>query len=78
MEDLRAQARYARQRYDLYKAKAYGSRPTSDSRMRELQRECEGAEARLSAAIAQERTAADAAHASPSDRADRGGEPGQS
>ncbi len=74
MEDLRAQARHARQRYDLYKAKAYGPRPTSDSRMRELQRECEGAEARLRAAKAQERAFADAAQGSPSERAGRGGE----
>ena len=55
LEDLRAQARQARQRYDLYKAKAYALRPTTDSRMRELQRECEGAEARLHAAEAAER-----------------------
>jgi len=58
LDDLRAQARYARQRYDLYKAKAYGSRLTSASRMRELQRASEGAEERLHAA---ERRAADAA-----------------
>ena len=55
LEDLQAQARHARQRYDLYKAKAYALRPTTDSRMRELQRECEGAEARLHAAEAAER-----------------------
>ena len=55
LEDLRAQARHARQRYDLYNAKAYALRPTTDSRMRELQRECEGAEARLHAAEAAER-----------------------
>ena len=54
LNDLRAQARHARQRYDLYKAKAYGSRPTSGSRMRELQRESEGAEARLRAAETQQ------------------------
>jgi hypothetical protein len=55
LDDLRAQARYARQRYDLYKARAYGQRPTSPARMRELQRACEQAEARLHAAEAQER-----------------------
>jgi hypothetical protein len=53
LEDLRAQARYARQRYDLYKARAYGQRPTSDTRMRELQRACEQAAARLGAAEAE-------------------------
>jgi hypothetical protein len=57
LDDLRAQAQHARQRYDLYKAKAYGQRLTSPARMRELQRACEQAEARLRAAEAQERRA---------------------
>ena len=57
LDDLLAQALYARQRFDLYKAKAYGPRPTSPARMRELQRACEQAEARLRAAEAQERRA---------------------
>jgi hypothetical protein len=59
LEDLRAQARYARRRWDLYKAKAYALRPTSDSRMRELQRASEGAEARLHAAEAEKQRLAD-------------------
>jgi hypothetical protein len=54
LDDLRAQAQHARQRYDLYKAKAYGQRLTSPARMRELQRACEQAEARLRAAEALE------------------------
>jgi hypothetical protein len=58
LDDLRAQARYARRRYALYKARAYALRPTTDSRMRELQRECEEAEARLRAAEARERRVA--------------------
>ena len=57
LEDLRARARYARQRYELYKAKAYGQRPTSPARMRELERECEQAEARLVAAEAEQHRA---------------------
>jgi hypothetical protein len=57
LEDLRAQAQHARQRYDLYKARAYGQRPTSAARMRELQRACEQAEARLRDAEVQDRTA---------------------
>lgn len=57
LDVLRAEARYARERYDLYKAKAYGQRQTSSSRMHELQRICEGAEERLHAAEAQERRA---------------------
>jgi hypothetical protein len=45
--DLRADARYARERYDLYRAKMYGSRPTSMTRLRELERVSEAADARL-------------------------------
>jgi len=45
--DLRADARYARERYDLYRARMYGSRPTSMTRLRELQRVSEAADARL-------------------------------
>jgi hypothetical protein len=44
---LRADAHYARERYDLYRAKVYGSRPTSMTRLRELQRASAAAEARL-------------------------------
>ena len=52
LEQLTAEARYHRQRYDLYRAKMYGLRPTSQTRLRELQRACEGADARLAAAKA--------------------------
>jgi len=44
LDDLRAEAQHARQRYDLYKARAYGPRPTSVARMREFERACEAAE----------------------------------
>jgi hypothetical protein len=47
LEDLLAEARYSRQRYDLYRAKMYGQRPTTMTRLRELERACLGAEARL-------------------------------
>jgi hypothetical protein len=47
LDELRAQARHARQRFDLYKAKAYGPRLTSPSRLRELERESARAEANL-------------------------------
>jgi predicted alternative tryptophan synthase beta-subunit len=48
MEQRLAEARYARERYDLYKARVYGGgRPTSLERLRELERVCEQAEARL-------------------------------
>ena len=47
IEDLLAEARYARQRYDLYRAKMYGPRPTTMARLRELERAYQGADARL-------------------------------
>jgi hypothetical protein len=65
LEQLRAQARHARQRYDLYKAKAYGPRPTSATRMRQLAREAEAAEARLRAAQAEVRLRAEQTQAGP-------------
>ena len=54
LDDLRAKAKYARERYQLYRAKAYGQKPTSEARLRELLRACEQAEARLSFASAEE------------------------
>lgn len=61
------QAQHARQRYDLYKARAYGRRPTSAARMRELERECARAEASLRFAEEEaKRAAADAHHATGS------------
>jgi hypothetical protein len=47
IDELEAEARYARQRLDLYRAKTFGPRPTSPVRMRELEREADGAEQRL-------------------------------
>ena len=47
LETLRAEARYHRQRHDLYRAKVYGLRPTSAARLRELERADAGAAARL-------------------------------
>ncbi len=60
IEDLRTQAQYARERYQLYKAKTYGPRPTSPARLRELQHTLEQAEERLSFAEAEEAHAPDA------------------
>lgn len=60
LDDLSARAHYARERYQLYKAKTYGQRPTSLARLRELQRECEQAEARLRAAQAEAQRETDA------------------
>jgi hypothetical protein len=38
LRELEAEARYARERYQLYKARSYGSRLTSHERLRELER----------------------------------------
>jgi hypothetical protein len=51
---LEAEARYARERYQLYKAKAYGSRPTSPGRLRELERRSKLAKRRLDRARAEQ------------------------
>jgi hypothetical protein len=45
------QADHARRRLDLYRARAYGLRPVSHSRLRELERHAESATARLRAAL---------------------------
>jgi hypothetical protein len=57
LDELRAQALHARQRLDLYKARAYGMRATSPVRMRELERASERAAASLNTAEAQARRA---------------------
>jgi hypothetical protein len=53
IERLRADARYHRERLELYRAKAYGPRPTSATRLRELERAHEGAQERLANALRQ-------------------------
>jgi hypothetical protein len=52
LRELEAEARYARERYQLYKARAYGSRMTSRERLRELERKARLATARLERAKA--------------------------
>jgi hypothetical protein len=53
LDDLRAQALHARQRFDLYKARAYGQRPMSPVTLRELERDSVRAQAALSFAEAE-------------------------
>jgi hypothetical protein len=55
LDELQALAQHARERYDLYKAKAYGPRLTSPARLRELEREAARTEANLLFAKAQAR-----------------------
>ncbi len=50
LDDLRMDARYHRDRFALYRARALSSRPTSPVRMRELERAADRAEERLLAA----------------------------
>ena len=52
-QELRELASYARQRRDLYRARSYGPRATSETRLRELERECDQAESRLRAYVAE-------------------------
>lgn len=46
IDRLDAEARYARERWQLYRARTHGSRPTNPARLRELERECRRAEIR--------------------------------
>jgi hypothetical protein len=55
LEELRAEARYRRERRDLYAARAYGGRPTSAAKLRELERAATAAAERLAHAEAQQR-----------------------
>jgi hypothetical protein len=55
IKELRAEARYRRERYDLYWAKIYAGRPKTTARLSELERAHQGADARLRRAQ-QERT----------------------
>jgi hypothetical protein len=47
LEELRATARYDRERRDLYRAKTMGPRPTSPARLEDLQRISALSESRL-------------------------------
>ncbi len=54
---LRADARYARERLNLYRAKSYGMHATSAERLRELQRRADETHERLRFAERQARAA---------------------
>jgi hypothetical protein len=57
LDDLRADTRYARERYRLYKARTFGRSQTSTQRLAELRRAFEQAQARLRFAEAEQRHA---------------------
>jgi hypothetical protein len=52
IEDLREEARYRRERLELYRARVYAGRARGLARLRDLQRSYEGAAARLDRAEA--------------------------
>jgi hypothetical protein len=54
LAELEAEARYARERHRLYRAKAYGPRLTSAGRLRDLERRSQFAQTRLDRARAAE------------------------
>ncbi len=47
LERLRDEARYRRERLELYRARLYGGRAVSQTKLRELQRASDGAAARV-------------------------------
>jgi hypothetical protein len=47
LDQLAAEARYHRQRLDLYRARLYGGRPLSPARLEEFQRASDAAATRL-------------------------------
>jgi hypothetical protein len=51
VDQLRAEARYHRQRLDLYRARLYGGRALSVARLEEFQRSADDAAARLRQAL---------------------------
>jgi len=53
LDELREEARYRRERLELYRARMYGGRARSGCRLREYERASEGASARLCRAEAQ-------------------------
>jgi hypothetical protein len=53
---LQAEARYARERYQLYKARVYGARVAEPKRLAELERTCLRAEGTFRRAMSAART----------------------
>jgi hypothetical protein len=47
LDELRAEAHFHRERLDLYRARIYGRRPTTMTRLRELERVAQAAEERF-------------------------------
>jgi hypothetical protein len=56
LDELREEARYRRERLQVYRARMYGGRARSEYRLREYERASEGASARLRRAEARRST----------------------
>jgi hypothetical protein len=54
LDELREEARYRRERLELYRARMYGGRARNQSRLSEYERAYEGASARLRRAEGEE------------------------
>ena len=68
LDELREEARYRRERLELYRARMYGGRSRSESRLKEYERASEGASARLRRAEGPTRAPAASPRSSPSAR----------
>jgi hypothetical protein len=55
LDELRAEARYHRDRFALYRARALTGKSTTDTRFRELERSAASSQARLDRALARDR-----------------------
>jgi hypothetical protein len=68
LETLDAEARYHRDRLALYRARVYANKPTSVTRLRELERASAGADARLEHARRRRKSSPSIEHADAGDR----------
>jgi hypothetical protein len=68
LEMLDTEARYHRDRLALYRARVYANKPTSATRLRELERTAAGADARLAHARGRRTSPPSSAHADVGDR----------
>jgi hypothetical protein len=63
LETLDAEARYSRDRLALYRARVYANKPTSATRLRELERKSAAADARLAHARGRRKSSPSTEHA---------------
>jgi hypothetical protein len=68
LESLGAEARYHRDRLALYRARVYAAKPTSATRLRELERTAAAADARLAHARGRRTSRPSIEHADAGDR----------